>query len=481
MRDPGSTANELPGDEPGPDGPSGAGDAPAVTAVVGEESDGGGQPDAGDAGRDVAEERLDAAADGQATASAADEPGEGSATRRAEERRIHTVDFSQPTKFANDVRRRILRVLAVFCEAFAGRLTTELRTPVELRVVDSRQLTWSAARAQLPANALAVALDVQPIERSMLLSVDPPLVLQALECLLGGDAAQASADRRLSEIDWALTRTLLEALTAQLGAAWRDLGGLSLQLREIDLEGDGGVRAPLGEATFEVIMETTIDELPSTLSLLIPWSAVAPVAAEIFGTERGAEGADPREQRAVERGLAGARVALRAEVGARSMSVESMLALRPGSLLELPDSAEDGVQVFAERVYIGRAAPGLRGSRRAIKLTSAIEPVRPPELAALTATHARSVLVETDAAESVPAPGAGLARVMGVPVRVWGELGRTQLPLGHALELPPGTVIELDQDADAPIELFVNGKHFADGALQVTGDGCWAVEVRSLR
>jgi flagellar motor switch/type III secretory pathway protein FliN len=91
------------------------------------------------------------------------------------------------------------------------------------------------------------------------------------------------------------------------------------------------------------------------------------------------------------------------------------------------------------------------------------------------------VLVETDDSAAGPGPEAALARMMGVPVRVWGELGRTQLPLGRALELPPGTVIELDQDADAPIELFVNGKHFADGALQVTGDGRWSVLVQSLR
>ena len=105
---------------------------------------------------------------------------------------IHTVDFSQPTKFTAELRRRITRVLGPFCEAFALRLSTELRAPVELTVADSSQLTWAAARAQLPANAIAVALEVQPIERHMLLCIEPALVLQALECLLGGTAAQAA-------------------------------------------------------------------------------------------------------------------------------------------------------------------------------------------------------------------------------------------------------------------------------------------------
>ena len=73
-----------------------------------------------------------------------------------------------------------------------------------------------------------------------------------------------------------------------------------------------------------------------------------------------------------------------------------------------------------------------------------------------------------------------LARMLGVPVRVWAELGRAKLPLGHALELPPGTVLELDQAAEAPIELFVNGLCFAHGTLEVTAEGEWAVQIDTL-
>ncbi len=74
----------------------------------------------------------------------------------------------------------------------------------------------------------------------------------------------------------------------------------------------------------------------------------------------------------------------------------------------------------------------------------------------------------------------GLARMLGVPVRVWAELGRTTIPLGRALELPPGTVLELDQAAEAPIELFVNGMCFAHGTLAVTAEGEWAVQIDTL-
>ena len=64
----------------------------------------------------------------------------------------------------------------------------------------------------------------------------------------------------------------------------------------------------------------------------------------------------------------------------------------------------------------------------------------------------------------------------GIKVRVWAELGRTQLGLSRALGLPLGSVVELDHPADAPVDLYVNGLRFAQGHLIVTDDGEWAFQ-----
>jgi flagellar motor switch protein FliN len=60
-------------------------------------------------------------------------------------------------------------------------------------------------------------------------------------------------------------------------------------------------------------------------------------------------------------------------------------------------------------------------------------------------------------------------------LRVWAELGRARMPLGKALSMPLGAVVDLDRSADAPVDLFVNGLRFAQGHLVLTDDGEWAV------
>jgi flagellar motor switch protein FliN/FliY len=65
----------------------------------------------------------------------------------------------------------------------------------------------------------------------------------------------------------------------------------------------------------------------------------------------------------------------------------------------------------------------------------------------------------------------------GISLRVWAELGRARMPLGSALGLPVGAVLDLDRAADAPVDLYVNGMPFARGQLLVTEDGEWAVSL----
>jgi flagellar motor switch protein FliM len=240
--------------------------------------------------------------------------GAGADTRAAGEQ-VRTLDFSQPTKFTTELRRRIVRALDPFCEALGGSLAGELNAEVEVVLTDISQHAWAAAKSQLPADSIAVAVEAAEIERHMLMSVELPFVLQALECLLGGEAAQAPAERHLTEIDWVLTRGTLDAVVHQLSLAWGELGGPALARGDVDMEGDAGVHTPIGEPTLSVTLELKIDGLDSTMSLLIPWGAIEPIMERIRGGGGESRVADPQGADALHRGVAGAQVLLRAEVG----------------------------------------------------------------------------------------------------------------------------------------------------------------------
>jgi flagellar motor switch protein FliN/FliY len=60
--------------------------------------------------------------------------------------------------------------------------------------------------------------------------------------------------------------------------------------------------------------------------------------------------------------------------------------------------------------------------------------------------------------------------LLDVPVNVSVELGSCLMPMREVLQLSAGAVVQLDKDATAPVELFVNRKLVARGEVVVVED-----------
>ena len=76
--------------------------------------------------------------------------------------------------------------------------------------------------------------------------------------------------------------------------------------------------------------------------------------------------------------------------------------------------------------------------------------------------------------------GPGIPSLAGIPVRVWAELGRAQMPSAQVVGMPSGAVVELNRSADEPIDLYVNGRRFATGRLMVVDGTDWAVRIETV-
>lgn len=63
-----------------------------------------------------------------------------------------------------------------------------------------------------------------------------------------------------------------------------------------------------------------------------------------------------------------------------------------------------------------------------------------------------------------------LELVLDVKVKLSVKLGSCQLPMKDILEMAPGTVIQLDQQARDPVGLYVNDKLIARGEVVVIED-----------
>jgi flagellar motor switch protein FliN len=65
-------------------------------------------------------------------------------------------------------------------------------------------------------------------------------------------------------------------------------------------------------------------------------------------------------------------------------------------------------------------------------------------------------------------------------LRLTVELGRARMAASKAVTLPNGSIIELNRQADEPVDLYVNGAPFAKGRLVLVGGSDWAVRIESF-
>jgi flagellar motor switch protein FliM len=299
---------------------------------------------------------------------------EGSLPQRSDQRqrrsrRVRTVDFTRPTKFTKDQQRRLELAHETFCQTASSRLSAELRAPMRLEVIDVNQLTWTNAIAEVvPDPALSAIVETVPHRTRFLLAIEMPLVLAFIERVLGGPVGRRIPLRKLSEIDRALASYVFEQLLDQLSVTWSDLAECQLRLVELEMQPETVQLAPLSEPTLCLSMEARMDRNSWMMTLLIPYRSVEPVAARLGIDAYDEASADADAADRMRRALGSVDVELRAEVAARPLSTEEVLALKPGDILRFNRAVARGVTVFADETPVYRARPGRHGRRRAVQV-----------------------------------------------------------------------------------------------------------------
>ena len=288
-------------------------------------------------------------------------------------RRVREVDFSRPTKFTQDQQRRLGYGYEGFCRAVSTQLSAQLHTEVELELMSVDQQNWSKALGVLPEASLfaVVATDAG---MNLLVGVELAAIVRMIERLLGAGFSSPPLERALTEIELTLARRMLRTMIGQLSRAWEELMGTTLTLLVLEKEAANIQLVPSSEPTLAITSEIRIDGDASAFTLLVPHRSIEADLPKLTAGlyENTAALADARLGEAVVATLREVSVELRAEVGSNDLTVDEVLALRPGDLVRLGPCASGGT-LYAENVAIHRTRPGRSGSRRAVEILDRID------------------------------------------------------------------------------------------------------------
>jgi flagellar motor switch protein FliM len=288
-------------------------------------------------------------------------------------RRVRKIDFTRPSKFTTDQQRRLERAHVTFCRSVSTRMSAELRSMISVELIDTAQLTWANALEEIPRQSVSAIVDVAPIDGRILVTAELTLLLGLLERVLGGQTNDRPDERTLTDVDRALVSRIFQTLLDELSISFNDVAELRFSLIDLETERAPAQLAPLSEPSLMMTFEVKLGPASSTMVMLIPHRAMEPVlrapATAVGDAELAAEAAA-----AVSDAMADVVVRLRAEVGSVDMSLERVLALRPGDVLRLDGTTEEGaVTLFADAVGLHRCKLGRNGRHRAVGVLGPVE------------------------------------------------------------------------------------------------------------
>jgi flagellar motor switch protein FliM len=291
-------------------------------------------------------------------------------------RRVRDIDFTRPTKFTKEQERRIERAHEGFCRTASLRMSGELRTEIELEVLNVAQVTLSAAVNSLPPGVIWAVTTLEEQETPIGLAMELPGVMSLIERLLGGAPGPPVTERELSDIERTMARRMFSGIVDDLSVIWDELLGVRLRLDGIESQGSMIQLGPPSEPSISLTMEIRDSDRSSTMSLIVPYRSIESVVDRLPSGHidlMGLVDVDERATLLISGQLAQTEADIRVEVSSVELPIERLLRLREGDTVVLGTKAASGVVVRTADVPLYRARPGRRGRRLAVEIADQIK------------------------------------------------------------------------------------------------------------
>src|SRR5690242_11691768 len=283
--------------------------------------------------------------------------------------RVREIDFRRPSKFNREQVRRIEVAHENFCQSASSRMSAELRTELQLGVLNTDQLPYSVVMAEeVPRHALVTLLKMEPLDTEVALIMDIPLALALVARLLGGSGGPAGQPSSLTDVELTVAQRAVASIVDTLSSTWHDLAGVSFEMNGHAISPMSVQIVSPSEPTLLLNLSAMIDGLMSIMTLVIPHSAVERIMSKLEQGHYGPALIDEQSTADMHDAVGNVEMNLRAEVGAVELPLSEVLAMKAGDVVRLRRPASKGVVLYAGDVPAHIGDPGRNGNSRAVQI-----------------------------------------------------------------------------------------------------------------
>lgn len=285
------------------------------------------------------------------------------------------VDGIRQYDLANQERivRGRMPTMEIINERFARNIRIGLfnmiRKSPEISVSGSKVQKYSAFLREIVVPTNFNIVSVRPLRGSGLIVCDPNLVFAVIDALFGGAGKYHTRieGRDFSPTEQRVIMRLVEVITTEYRKAWVGIYPVELEYQRSEMQPQFANIATPSEVVVSSSFTLEVGDTSGTVHICIPYSTLEPIRDVLYSTIQG-DSAEPdrRWVKLMTRQIQDASVDLVVDLAQTMVTVEQVMALKPGDFVEL--DLNKMVQAKVSNVPIFECHYGTSNSRYSIKI-----------------------------------------------------------------------------------------------------------------
>jgi flagellar motor switch protein FliM len=287
------------------------------------------------------------------------------------QKKIRAYDFKRAVRFSKDHIRSLTRIHENFARYLTTYFSAQLRTFVQISVVQVEQLPYDEFIRSIPKMTILNIFEAEPLEGRMVLEVHPNVAYAMLDRLLGGVGAAPSKMGALTEIETIIMEKIFSRAFDSLQEAWKTVIDINPRMEALETNPQFMQIVSPNETIALISLSTKIGDTTGMINLCIPHVVIEPIMSKLsvhhwFVSQK--KSRVPEEVEALQHRVHRAKLPIVAELGESQITISEFLSLTVGDVISLNKPVEDGlaIRIGDKLKYIG--SPGTIKDRIAVQI-----------------------------------------------------------------------------------------------------------------
>ena len=296
----------------------------------------------------------------------------GSAKREARGPVAYEVyDFRRPDKFAKDQLRTLQMLHETFARLFASSLSAYLRVPAHVDLVSVEQIPYDEYMRSLNSSLINV-FSMAPLAGQAILEMEFNIILSMIDRLLGGPGSMVKANSSLTDIEKALTESVINRALQDFHTAWEGIAQFTPKREIMETQAQFVQIVPPNDVVVSILFEIKVGEQRGAMSICIPYLLLKPITSKLSAQRWFSSSIKKNTGKyagVLARRLEKTCITCAVRLGGTEISVEHLLSLQVGDVVTLDRLQHEEVDVLIDNNLKFHARPGIRGKKLAVHIS----------------------------------------------------------------------------------------------------------------